>query len=216
MTLTVNQRIKIKITRQFVIVGILIGVVYIYFEHGFSGSFHYVNGVIIGFILGLLIALLELFVFARGAKRYKFIWLLALRTLLYFVLITVIIFNVVVFVTYMQRSGLSYMETMQDADFQNYLFGGRFLTAVISTLIFAFSVNFVRMVSRKMGQGMLVSYILGTYYAPVHQTRVIMFINVVDSKRIVHELGPKKLHSFLNDLFYDLTVPVVSNSGIIY
>jgi len=105
---------------------------------------------------------------------------------------------------------------MQNPEFQTYLFGGSFLTAVLFTLVFAFSINFVRMISRKMGQGMLKSYIQGTYYAPVHQARIVMFVNLVNSKKIVQELGPHKLHKFLNDLFFDFTIPVVTNSGIIY
>jgi len=215
LALTVNQRIKIKIIRQFVIVGIILGIIYIFFEHGFSAPFHYVNGVAVGFILGLLIAMLELFVFARGAKRLKFIWLLALRTLLYFILVTVIIFNVAV-ATQMILDDIGYVAAIKGDFIQAYLIDGRFSTAVFAALVFSFSVNFVRMISRKMGQGMLVSYIRGTYYAPVHQARIIMFINVIASKKIVHELGPHKLHRFLNDLFYDLTEPVVSNQGIIY
>lgn len=215
MALTVNQKAKLKITRQFIIVGVFFGVAYIFIEWGRTALYHYFVGATIGFILGLLSALLELYVFARGAKRLKFIWLLTIRSILYFLLITIIIFNVAV-VAQMYQHDAAYVDTIKDDFIQEYLFGGRFLTAVIITLTFVFSVNFVRMISRKMGQGMLISYILGTYYTPVHQTRIFMFVNLVESKKIVPELGSHGLHSFLNDLFYDLTVPIVRNSGIIY
>jgi adenylate cyclase len=99
---------------------------------------------------------------------------------------------------------------------QGYLIDGDFVVAIAYSLIFAFSVNFVRMISRKMGQGELVNYVLGTYYSPVHQTRIIMFVNLVDSKKIGRDLGPYMLHEFLNDLFYDFSIPVVNNQGIIY
>lgn len=197
------------------VVGIILGLIYIFFERGFSAPFSYVNGAVIGFLLGLLIALVELFVFARGAKRFKFIWLLVFRTFFYFVLVTLIIFNVVV-ITQMILNKTGYITAIRGDHVQDYLYSGRFLTAVIATLGFSFAVNFVRMISRKMGQGMLISYIRGTYYTPVHQARIIMFINVVDSKKLANDLGPLKLHRFLNDLFFDLTDPVVSNQGIIY
>jgi adenylate cyclase len=216
LTLTVNQRVKLKITRQFVGAGIFLGIAYIFFEHGLTDIYHYINGIVVGVILGLILAFLELSVFARGAKKLKFIWLLALRTLLYFILIVVIIFNVVLFVSYIGRLHLGYLEAIRHAEFQEYLLGGRFMRAVVATLIFAFSINFVRMISLKMGQGMLLSYITGTYYAPVHQVRIIMFLNLVNSRKIVGKLGPLAYHNFLNDLFYDLTIPVVTNSGIIY
>ncbi len=218
MALTVNQRVKIKITRQFVVAGIALGIIYTFFVYGFGFSefWHYRNGAVIGLILGLLIALLELFVFSRGAKRLKFIWLLTLRTLIYFTFITVIIFNVAA-ISRMFRWDLGYFEVLSDMRFYHgYLLQGDFSVAIVYTLILAFSINFVRMISRKMGQGMMVSYIQGTYYAPVHQARIIMFVNVVDSKKIGHKLGPHKLHRFLNDLFYDFTIPIVTNRGIIY
>jgi adenylate cyclase len=215
VTLTVNQRIRLKITRQFVVAGIFVGIIYIYNEWGISEPWHYIVGVVVGILIGLLLAILELFVFARGAKRLKFIWLLAMRTVLYFLVITFIIFNVAV-IAQMVIHKLGYLETIGAEYIQEYVFEGRFLTAVLASLLFAFSVNFVRMVSRKMGQGMLASYIQGTYYSPVHQARIIMFVKVVDAKKIMLELGPKRLHEFLNDLFYDYTSPIVNNRGIIY
>ena len=215
MGLTVNQKAKLKITRQFVIAGLLLGIAYIFFEWGIAELYHYILGAIVGSVLGLLIAILELFLFSRGAKKIKFIWLLILRGLLFFIVITTVIFNGTV-ITQMVRNDTGYVDTINAEYIQDYLANNRFLIAVVYTLIFAFAVNFVRMLSRKMGQGMLVSYILGTYYTPVHQARIFMFVKLVDSKKIVHELGPPKLHSFLNDLFYSLTVPVVRHSGIIY
>lgn len=215
MALSVNQKAKLKIIRQFFLAGMFLGIAYIFFEHGISDAWHYILGAVVGSIMGLLIAILELFLFARGAKKLKFIWLLILRGLLFFILITAIIFNGTV-ITQMILKNTGYVETINAEHIQLYLSDNRFLNAVVYTLIFAFAVNFVRMLSRKMGQGMLVSYILGTYYTPVHQARIFMFVKLVDSKKIVHELGPHKLHSFLNDLFYDLTVPVVRHSGIIY
>ena len=72
------------------------------------------------------------------------------------------------------------------------------------------------MVSRKMGQGMLVSYIQGTYYSPVHQARIIMFVKVVDAKKIMLELGPKRLHEFLNDFYLDITKCILTAKGEIF
>jgi len=218
LALTVNQRVKIKITRQFVVAGISLGIIYTFFVYGFGFSefWHYRNGAVSGLILGLLIALLELLVFSRGAKRLKFIWLLTLRTFIYLTLITVIIFNVAA-ISRMFRWDLGYFDVLSDVRFyHDYLLVGDFSVAVVTTLILVFSINFVRMISRKMGQGMLVSYISGTYYSPVHQARIIMFVKVVDAKRIMHELGPHKLHEFLNELFYDYTTPLVTNRGVIY
>lgn len=215
MGLSVNQQIKFKITRQFVVVGIVLGVVFIFFANGTSEFYPFINGALIGLLAGLLIAVLELFLFARGAKKIKFIWLLILRTLIYVVLLTSIIISVVI-TSRMIRLNQDYSDVIHDQDFQDYLIEGNFSVAIVYALIFAFSINFVRMISRKMGQGMLVSYINGTYHSPVHQARIVMFINISNSKELMNKLGPLKFHKFLNEFFYDISVPIVSYRGIIY
>lgn len=215
LRLTVNQKIKLKITRQFVVVGILLGIIYISFANDISELYAFINGALIGLLAGLIIASLELQVFARGARKIKFIWLLTLRSLVYVVLLISIILTVVI-ASYMIRFNINYTEVLQNQEFQYYIAEEDFSVAIVYALIFAFSVNFVRMISRKMGQGMLVSYINGTYYSPVHQARIVMFINVNNSKEQMNKLGPLKFHKFLNEFFYDLTVPVVTHRGIIY
>lgn len=213
--LTVNQNIKLKITRQIVIAGILLGTIYVFFSNGTSELYPFINGSLIGLVAGLLIALLELQVFARGARKIKFIWLLIIRSLVYVVVLTCTLLSIVI-ASRMIRLNLGYEEVIESQDFQYYIIEGNFSVALVYSLIFAFSINFVRMISRKMGQGMLVSYISGTYYTPVHQARIVMFINITDSKKHLNRLGALKFHTFLNEFFYDLTIPVVTHRGIIY
>ncbi len=215
MSLSINQRIKLKITRQIVVTGILLSISYIFFSNGPDDLYPFINGAVVSLLVGLLISLLELNLFSRGAKRIKFIWVLIFRSLIYFMLIPSIIL-IVVSISRMYRLDQTIAEVYASSDFQQYVFEGNFSVALVYTLIFAFSINFVRMISRKMGQGMLVSYINGTYYAPVHQARVIMFINIKDSKQLMNKLGPLNFHKFLNHFFYDLSIPVVSHRGIIY
>jgi adenylate cyclase len=213
--LSINQKIKFKITRQFVVVGILLGVIFIFFANGTSEFYPFINGALIGSLAGLLIAVLELFLFARGAKKIKFIWLLIIRSLIYVVLITGIILLVVVG-SRIIRLNQNFSEVLQSQNFQYYIKDGNFSVALVYALTFAFSINFVRMISRKMGQGMLVSYINGTYYAPVHQARIVMFIDIINSKGIINKLGHLKFHKFLNEFYYDISVPTVTHRGIIY
>lgn len=215
MQYTINQKIKLKTTRQIVIAGIVFGIIYIFFSNGISEFYPFVNGAAVGIIIGLIISILELNFFARGAKKLRFIWVLVLRMAFYLLLINLVIFNVVV-VSRMIRFELGYFDVTRSADFQNYMLQGNYMVSVAYTLIFAFSINFVRMISRKMGQGMLLSYIRGTYYAPVHQARIVMFLNIVNFNEIIEQLGAERSHQFLNDYFFDLTTPVIRNRGIIY
>ena len=100
--------------------------------------------------------------------------------------------------------------------FQTYIFDGDFGLAILYGVSFALAINFTRMISRKMGQGMLMSHISGKYFSPVEEERIVMFLNVVNSKIISEKLGPLKFHKFLNELIYDITEPIVHRRAIIY
>ena len=113
------------------------GIVYISFVWRFSGLWHYINGIASGFTLGLLIALIELFVFSRGARRLKFIWVFTLRILVYFTLIPVIIFNITA-ISRMVLWSASYMDVLNDERYHDYLIYGDFPVAIVSALILAF------------------------------------------------------------------------------
>lgn len=215
MRLSINQKVNLKIAGQISLTGVLLGLIYVFFANGPGQLYPFVNGALAGLLVGMLISWLELYFFSRGAKKLRFITLLGLRTIIYLMLITIIIFNVVV-ISRMVRFQANYLEVVQSADFKQYIYQGNFSVAVIYSLIFAFSINFVRMISRKMGQGMLISYISGTYYQPVREQRIVMFMDVEDSKKIAKNIGPLAFHQFLQTFFYDLTVPVVTNNGKIY
>jgi adenylate cyclase len=216
MTLTVNQKIKLKITRQLVVLGLVMGLVYILFYYWFREPSKYIVGAISGMVLGLLIAFYELVLFKRGAKKIRFIWLFLLRAIIYLVTIVLII-SITAAIARTAWWNMSLGEVFRNPKYyREYLLQGDFSVAVAYSLFLAFSVNFVRMISRKMGQGVLVSYLSGTYYTPVHQARVVMFARLKDADSILTKLGPEKYFNFLNDVFYDYSIPIVSHRGIIY
>ena len=219
MELTVNQKIKLRVTRQIMLAGTGLALIYVAFARGFEEVYPFIVGAIVGLLMGAFISLFELWVFTSGIKKLRFSVLLTLRTLLYLVLVTFIIFNTTVVVR-MIRFNLSYNEVLASSDPEQgivyYLTQGDFYTAVIFTLAFAFFINFTRMMSRKIGQGMLLSFISGTYYAPVSQSRIIMFLHIDNSNKISEKLGPYKFHQFLKNFFYDITPPIVQHQGIIY
>lgn len=215
LKLTVNQKRKLKQTRTLLIAGILLGNLFVIFSDGFEKLHPFINATIGGILIALVIAILELWVFTGGVRKIKFIKLLTLRTLLYLFLITLILFNVMA-ISRMVRYDYTYLQTLTSAEFQNYIFKEDFPIVIVYTLAFAFSINFTRMLSRKMGQGMLLSHITGAYYKPVIQERIIMFLNIENSKQISEKLSPMVFHNFLNDFFYDITESIVMHQGIIY
>lgn len=215
MKLSVSQKIKFRVSRQIILAGTVLGLIYIVFANGFQNFYPFVNGAVVGFLLGMAISFLELWVFTSGVRKLHFATVLTLRTIIYLVLCILIIFNVVL-ASRTIMFDMTYMEVLVSEEFKTYIFEGNFPIAVIYSLAFAFSINFTRMINRKIGQGVLISHILGTYYTPVIQARIVMFLNINNSKKISQKLGPFTFHQFLNEFFFDITTTIVKRQGIIY
>lgn len=198
-----------------VLAAIFLGLLYAAFSDGFEELFPFINGGIAGFLAGLVIATLELGFFSGGLRKRRFIYILILRTSLYFVFLTLLILNVLI-ISRMIRLDQSYVGVLSDPAFQHYVFKEDFPTLIVYAVFFAFSVNFTRMMSRKLGQGMLLSYITGTYRKPVIQERIVMFMNLRNSQEISEKLGSLKFYEFLKDYFYDITEPIIIHRGIIH
>jgi len=199
--------------------GIALGIIYIAFARGFDEYSHFITGAAAGLLLGAAISFLELWVFTSGVRKLRFASLLTIRTTLYLLLITFIIFNAAMLYRII-ICDMTYTEVWASAEprcgITHYLIDEDFFPAVIFTLVISFSINFTRLMSRKIGQGMLLSHISGTYYSPVIQSRIIMFLHIHNSKKISQKLGAYQFHQFLKDFFYDITPPIVVHQGIIY
>ena len=146
----------------------------------------------------------------------KFVTLLTLRTIIYLLLCSFVIFQVVAF-SYMGEYHYTYQQVLNsDVFLHEYVIDSDFRYAVLFALAFAFSINFTRMISRKMGQGVLVSFVTGKYSVPVTEQRFVMFIKLSNSKEIEQELGGYQFHRFLKEYFYTITEPILRHQGIIY
>ena len=213
--LTTNESRKLKQAGSIILAGGGLGVIYISFSNGFNSLYPFLNGMAVGFLVGLAISVLELGVFPGRAKKIKFITLFLLRAFLY-LLIVVVIISQVVALSMSFRMNLNYLEVLASTEYVTYIVEGNFMVAVVYSLAFAVSINFVRMVSRKLGQGMLVSYISGTYNTPVLQKRYVMFIHLRNKQEVVDHLDGLNFFKFLNEVFYDITEPIIVHQGIIH
>jgi adenylate cyclase len=70
--------------------------------------------------------------------------------------------------------------------------------------------------SQRLGQGVLLDYVKGTYHIPVQEQRIFMFVKVKDSEKHLENVGALKYHQFLNKLYRDLVIPVLSHQGMVY
>lgn len=71
-------------------------------------------------------------------------------------------------------------------------------------------------INSKFGQGVFWNFLRGKYHTPKEERRIFMFLDLNSSTTIAEQLGDKKYHAFLKDLFSDITNPILDNKGEIY
>src|ERR1044072_7842417 len=71
-------------------------------------------------------------------------------------------------------------------------------------------------INNKFGQGVFWNIIRGKYNTPREEERIFMFLDLNSSTTIAEQLGDKKYHAFLKDIFTDITTPILDNKAEIY
>lgn len=175
----------------------------------------FLNGIVIGLILGLGTSLAEIFLFARYRQNLSFSVMITLRTIYYVVLVTATVYYVIlVHASWMHNTSLS--GAFQHPEFQDFLKRGELLRIVIYALVASFFINFVRQVNKLLGRNALLMYITGKYHQPVEEERIFMFLDLKASTGIAEKLGDIAYHHFLNDFFHDVSPAIVASKGNIY
>ena len=85
---------------------------------------------------------------------------------------------------------------------------GEFFGFLVALLI-----NFTFQISRKLGPGVLTSWITGKYYTPREEPFVFMFLDMKDSTTLAEQLGALKFSALVRDFFYDMTGPLMDSHG---
>ncbi len=75
---------------------------------------------------------------------------------------------------------------------------------------------FLLQMSDKFGTGMFLKFIAGQYNQPREETRIFMFLDLKSSTTIAEKLGNTKYFHLLQELFTDVTDPILASAGEIY
>src|SRR5262249_10575673 len=68
-------------------------------------------------------------------------------------------------------------------------------------------------ISRLLGPRNMLSFVTGHYYRPRAEHRIVLFADLIGSTKLGEQLGDKKFHEFLNQVFWDMTEPVLEAGG---
>lgn len=213
--LTSYQKFKLLVSLRITLLGAFLGVLFVFFVKGFSSFVPYYNGFISGIVIGLFISFVEVYVFARNARKIKFFWFFLIRLAVYTVSLVFLLVHVAVF-SQMIRMDQTYVEVWNSHALQFYINEGSFKAEVVYIIVFATLINVTRIMSIKLGQGVLQNYIMGTYFKPKKEERIFMFVKLENSEKHLHNLGSLKFLKFLNKFYYDLSEPIIAHDSVIY
>src|SRR5687767_1925742 len=164
------------------------------------------NSVFIGFPLGLVFGLLELFLFPKveiRLREWSFTKMFLFKTLLY----TAGIYAVTVVLMII----LGLFENVL-----NNLASAEHLVLVVYSLVIYSLLVFFLQVNRLLGAGVLSKFIRGKYHKPREEERIFMFLDMKSSTRIAEQLGHVRFYTLLNELFHEISQPVLQTKAEIY
>ncbi|HKH62768.1 MAG TPA: adenylate/guanylate cyclase domain-containing protein [Flavitalea sp.] len=169
------------------------------------------SSVLIGFPLGLIFGILELFLFPKAYnhfRRWSFTKILILKTLVY----TAVIYAVTVALA--TASGI--YEGRQLSELPPFLVSVGLIVLVLYTLVIYGLLIFFLQVNRLLGKGVLWKFIRGKYHKPREEERIFMFLDMKSSTTIAEQLGHVRFYSLLNELFHEISQPVLQTKAEIY
>ena len=169
------------------------------------------KSVLMGFPLGLVFGLLELFAFQRiqmRFRRWSFTKMLIIKTLSYTAVIYSVTLSIIIPAGFVEGHKLSEIPALLASMSQ--------LVLVLYTLIIYGLLVFFLQVNHLLGEGVLWKFIRGKYHKPREEERIFMFLDMKSSTTIAEQLGHVRFYALLNDLFHEISFPVLQTKAEIY
>jgi adenylate cyclase len=169
------------------------------------------NSVLTGLPLGLAFGFLELFLFPKSGKTFRqwsFTKLLLFKTVLY----TAIIYFITVALTII--GGL--IEGHKWNELPAQLLSIERIVLIVYTLVIYGVLLFFLQVNNLLGEGVLWKFISGKYHRPREEERIFMFLDMKSSTAIAEKLGHIRFYTLLNQIFHEISQPVLQTKAQIY
>ena len=169
------------------------------------------NSVFVGFPLGLVFGFLELFLFPKAEMRFRqwsFTKILILKTLLYTAVIYIVTVALGIVAGLIEGRKLSELPTLLTSK-------GQLILLVYSLVTYGLFL-FILQINHLLGEGILWKFIRGKYHKPREEERIFMFLDMKSSTRIAEQLGHVRFYTLLNELFHEISEPVLQTKAEIY
>jgi adenylate cyclase len=169
------------------------------------------NSVAVGFPLGLVFCFLELFLLPKAEMRFRrwsFTKIILIKTLLYTAVIYAATLVLAIMTGFFQGRNLSELSA--------YLASSGQIVLVFYTLVIYGLLVFFLQVNHLLGEGVLWKFVCGKYHKPREEERIFMFLDMKSSTTIAEQLGHVRFYILLDELFHEVSQPVLQTKAEIY
>ena len=169
------------------------------------------NSVLVGFPLGLAFGILELFLLSKTRidfQRWSFSKILLFKTVLYTAVIYVVTIVLLIIFGIFSGHHLSEVPPLLASK-------GQFVLVIYTLVIYGLLVFFLQ-VNELLGEGVLWKFIRGKYRKPWEEERIFMFLDMKSSTTIAERIGHLRFYTLLNELFHEISEPVLQTEAEIY
>ncbi len=174
---------------------------------------------IVAVIMGSLQVLFEYFIYFNRFEQNRFGIIILLKTIV-FTLSFLILIIIVVLVRHVLLILLKIIPPENSetiiSELLSYFFSYEMVSIWVFILIISFMVNFVAIINRRMGRGVLLDLFIGKYHSPKSEKRIFMFLDIISATTIAEKLEAKKYSSFLKDFFFDIDLAITTTGGVIF
>lgn len=165
----------------------------------------YIIQVVIGFIYGILVGLMEEI---TSHRRYINISL-PLQFLIK-------VLGIVFIITLLMVCLVTIHPEVEFSDIRGFIQQKEVSSPLILAIIVAFTVITYFQVEKLVGRNMLSNYLKGKYKKPKKEIRVFLFLDLKASTTLSEKLGNDLYYSFLNDAIYEMSASIIETKAEIY
>ena len=169
----------------------------------------------VAFLGAIMIASFEVLFFNKLLRKKPFGVSLLIKTTFYLFSIFLLT-SIYIIIRTSSNIGESIFHINVIAKYQDYLFSTRFIMVMVYWYLSVIFALFILQLSEKLGKGFLINLLLGKYYRPRKEFRIIMFLDLTSATSIAEKLTPNMYSAFLKDFFFDLDDVIYVTKGVVF
>jgi len=207
--MTPEQKLKSQNILLIICIGLIFGLFYNYFFYPHSLT-EFLEAGTISILIGLMVGILEEFVFKATFQSISFFSVLVARSLLYS-LLTCLILSLVLSIEISSVEKISYPTAVLQ-----YLKSPLFQRDFLFTSLFIILIIFISQIILLIGRANFFRLILGFYHQPREVSRIFVFVDLTSSTSIAEKLTNKAYSGLVKDYFSDVSDAIMMYNGEIY